>query len=108
MTENKGYKTCVELRNLTPQIIREWYREPDRSEIKLVKRQIFLCCPLSDTLVPEKTCRGCSHNYGDASSREIYCVSGLERVKSARVLRCDKQNEKELMERGEYITVKEP
>jgi hypothetical protein len=95
MISDKDYKTCTELKNITPQIIEEWNRETDLSDIKLVRRQIFLCCPLTDTLVPEKTCRGCPHNYGDASLREIYCVPKTERVKSARTRRKDDGGEKE-------------
>lgn len=72
--DDKGYRTCTELKNLTHQIIKEWDREMERPETIFVRRQTFLRCPLTDTLVPEKTCRGCPHNYGDASPREIYCV----------------------------------
>ena len=81
----KGYKTCTELKGLTPQIIREWTRETTSNEVKLVKRQIFYCCPLSDTLVSEAECHNCSHNYGAASAREIYCMPYTEKLKGARV-----------------------
>ena len=87
MSADKDYKTCTELKNLTPQILKEWYRKTNRLEIKLVRHQIFLRCPLTDVLVSEKFCQRCPHNYGEASVREIYCVFNIERLKSVRTQR---------------------
>ena len=83
----KKYKKCTELKDITPQIIREWTRETSSNEIMLVKRQTFFCCPLTNTLIPEAVCLNCAHNYGAASTREIYCMPNVEKTKSARVRR---------------------
>jgi len=83
MGDTKGYKICDELKDITPQIIREWDRE-NRGELMLVKRQIFYRCPLTDMLVSEGECRNCTHNYGTASPREIYCMPNTDKIPGAR------------------------
>ena len=87
MDGGEGYKKCTELKNVTPQIIREWARKTNSSEILLVKRQVFYQCPLTDTLISEAKCRDCSHNYGTASTREIYCMPNVEKVRKAQIRR---------------------
>ena len=69
----KEYQICKELKNLTPDIIKEWSSK-EGTTIYLVNKLTYFRCPISKELVPEKECRNCPHNYGDASSREIYCL----------------------------------
>ena len=83
MKNTKGYKICNELKDVSPQIIREWNRET-AGDLMLIKRQVFFCCPRTDILVPERDCRNCSHNFGDASGREIYCMPYTEKMRGAR------------------------
>ena len=69
----KEYKKCNELKNLTSEIIKEWDVNI-KLPIFLVRKLVYLKCPISDKLIPEKECQNCPHNYGDASMREIYCL----------------------------------
>ena len=69
----KEYKKCDELKNLTPEIIKEWNAKIELP-IYLVRKSIYFKCPISNKLIPEKECQNCPHNYGEASTREIYCL----------------------------------
>lgn len=69
----KGYKKCNELKNLTSEIIKEWNAKIELP-IYLVRKSIYLKCPISNELISEKECQKCPHNYGEASTREIYCL----------------------------------
>lgn len=39
----------------------------------MVRRLIEYDCPVQQKRVTEVECQGCSHHFGDASPREIYC-----------------------------------
>ena len=80
------YQICKELKNLTPDIIKEWSRKEDAT-IYLVKKLTYFRCPVSKELVLEKECRNCPHNYGDASAREIYCLPDSNKSVGVRSLR---------------------
>lgn len=73
----------------------------------MVRRQVFLRCPLTDALVSEKFCQNCKHNFGGASDRDIYCAPEVDRLATARRQHRQNLKEKAMMERGEYITVDE-
>ena len=67
------YKKCTELLQLSPEMIRNWNSEID-GDTYLVKRQIFVRCPLTDELVSDKQCIECKHNFGRSSDKWIYCL----------------------------------
>ena len=83
MKDAKGYKICDDLKDISPQIIREWNRETT-GDLILVKRQVFFRCPRTDILVPESDCHNCPHNFGDASKREIYCMPNTKKTQGVR------------------------
>ena len=75
----KGYKQCGELKQLTSEILMNWDCVKETEEIFFVRKQTSFLCPLSNLLVSEAVCRNCPHNFGNASTREIYCVPKAEK-----------------------------
>jgi hypothetical protein len=80
------YKSCSEIVQLTPTMIREWKNEI-KGDVFLVRRQCGYFCPLREKLVSEKLCRNCVHNFGSIESHQIYCVPYTEKQVSARSMR---------------------
>jgi hypothetical protein len=76
----------TELKQLTPEIIREWNTEI-KGDVLILKRQSGYICPLSNKFVTARECRICVHNFGDASPRHIYCVPETEKQIGARTAR---------------------
>ena len=88
----KEYKKCEELKNLTSDIIREWNNDIN-SPMYLVRELTYFKCPVSNELVSKKECQKCSHNYGEASIREIYCLPNNNKSIGVRSLRKHENNE---------------
>lgn len=82
----KEYKKCNELKNITSDIIKEWNTKIELP-IYLVRKLVYFKCPMSDKLISEKECQKCSHNYGEASTREIYCLPNNNKSIGIRSLR---------------------
>jgi len=77
------YKKCTEIAQLSVEMLRNWNSKID-GDTYLVKRQIFVRCPLTDQLVPDKQCIECKHNFGRSSDKWIYCVPKTEKAQGKR------------------------
>jgi hypothetical protein len=79
------YKKVGELNQLTPEIIKHW-NEPLVGDVYQVRKHVLLFCPKVQELVEEKQCRSCSHFFGDASTRDIYCAPDTDKKVGTRTL----------------------
>jgi len=77
------YKKCTEIAQLSVEMLRNWKSEI-AGDIYLVKRQIFVRCPLTDELVSDKQCTECEHNFGRSSDKWIYCLPNTIKGKGRR------------------------
>jgi hypothetical protein len=81
----EGYKETDEIKALTPQIILQWKKFVKNSpQIFLVRRKVSYYCPIDKKEKTQNECHNCSHHFGDASPREIYCIPSMKQEISIR------------------------